>query len=397
MCTKVGLLVLRDSDLWPEVHRWAKDTFGPCAAEIMVVVIHILTGQADEFGDDMGDQMDEASRRERESSRMQGLILRREITLFRTQSDVLATIAMLVQYTCEHGFKFYSFSRDLDASERVERISQFAIILVGQLVGLAISQQVITWKEERDRKKQGAGLPEGKTYHVFLSHKKERQHSESLAVALKDLLEVKGYQSFFDKDNLDQISQEVLDRSIRESCCLLVVLDDVTLNSEWCRAEIKTAHAAGIPIRCLVDCDKYITGELCKQWFSSEHADVAALIFANQIVEWKTAFRQHTIGRLTAIMDKIVDSMWKEELESLKPQAGTTASDEESVKSLSVVKHPSKSKSYSTVTMGEQINNHLNQSQGLFEALQQKENVFWFTLAFACLTITQSSFWLSRM
>merc|ERR1712070_761075 len=257
-----------------------------------------------------------------------------------------------------------------------DRVIQFAVIGGGQVVGLAISQQVINWKEERDRKKQGAGLPEGKTYHVFLSHKKERQHSEGLAVALKDLLEVKGYQSFFDKDNLDQISQEVLDRSIRESCCLLVVLDDVTLNSEWCRAEIKTAHAAGIHIRCIVDCDKYITGDLCKQWYSSEHADVAALIFANQIVEWKTAFRQHTIGRLTAIMDKIVDSMWKEELK-VAAQVGSAHA---STLPLSPAQHSSKNGASTAVSMEEQINNYLNQTPGLVEATQQKENVFWFTV-----------------
>ena len=156
----------------------------------------------------------------------------------------------------------------------------------------------------------GAGLPQGKTYHVFLSYGKERAHSESLAVALKNMLASKGYQAFFfDKDNLEQISQESLDQSTRESCCLLVVLDDVSLNSEWCRAEIKSAHAAGIPIRCLVDCDKYITGDLCKQWYTSEHNDVAGMIFANQIFEWKTAFRQIAVNRLTGIVDNIVASM----------------------------------------------------------------------------------------
>ena len=87
LCTKIGLLVLRDSDLWPEVHRWAKDAFGSCAAEIMVVVIHILTGQADEFGDDLADKAG-ADKREQGLTRMQQLLLRRQITLFRTQSDV---------------------------------------------------------------------------------------------------------------------------------------------------------------------------------------------------------------------------------------------------------------------------------------------------------------------
>ena len=59
--TKIGLLVLRDSELWPEVHHWTMDTFGSCNATVLVVIIHILTGQADEFGDDMADKFLAAS------------------------------------------------------------------------------------------------------------------------------------------------------------------------------------------------------------------------------------------------------------------------------------------------------------------------------------------------
>ena len=333
---------------------------------------------------------------------MHRLLMQRQYTLFRTQSDFCATSVMFAQYLSEYLFQIYRFSSVLTESQRLDRVIQFAVIGVAQVVGLVISQKVIKWKQERDRKKQGVGLPEGKSFHVFLSHKKERMHSEGLAVALKDALKVKGYQSFFDKDNLDQISQEVLDRSIRESCCLLVVLDDVTLNSEWCRAEIKTAAAAGIPIRCVVDSDKYITADLCKQWFSSEHADVAALIFSNQIVDWKTAFRQHTIERLTTILDNIVDSMWKEELQLLKaqqsgaaaPEESTVESGDESALPLSSAKHSSRHLSSATLTMEEEINQHLNQTPGLLEAMQQKENVFWFTLGSCVFCVTMCNSYL---
>ena len=98
LCTKIGLLVLRDSELWPEVHRYAKDTFGSCNAQIMVVIIHILTGQADEFGDDMADKfLDAADEGDSEDSRMQQLLRRRQYTLFRTQSDLCATMVMFTQ------------------------------------------------------------------------------------------------------------------------------------------------------------------------------------------------------------------------------------------------------------------------------------------------------------
>ena len=307
---------------------------------------------------------------------------------------------MLFTDLSEDLFKHYMFSAGAKNSEqRMERTIQFAVIGVAQVVGLAISQGVIKWREERDRKTQGAGLPEGKTYHVFLSHKKERAHSENLAVALKDALTVKGYHSFFDKDDLDKISQEVLDRSIRESCCLLVVLDDVTLNSEWCRAEIKTAHAAGIHIRCLIDNDKYITGDLCKKWFSSEHADVAAMIFANQIVEWKTAFRQHTIERITRILDNVVDLVWQQELDLLKaPQPAdesTLESGNESASPLSPAKHSSRSVPSAKLTMEDRINHHIDQTPGLLEATRQKENVFWFTVVLCIFSLTQCYSFLS--
>ena len=92
--TKIGLLVLRDSELWPEIHRWAKDTFGPCATAIMVVIIHILTGQADEFGDDLASKFLDAGDKR---SHMQKLLMQRQYTLFRTQSDLCATMVMFSQ------------------------------------------------------------------------------------------------------------------------------------------------------------------------------------------------------------------------------------------------------------------------------------------------------------
>ena len=44
--------------------------------------------------------------------------------------------------------------------------------------------------------------------------------------------------------------------------------------------------------------------------------------------------------------------------------------------------------------MEEQINHHLNQTPGLLEATQQKENVFWFTLVSCVFSLAQCYTWL---
>ena len=102
------------------------------------------------------------------------------------------------------------------------------------------------------------------------------------------------------------------------------------------------------------------------------------------------------------ILDKIVDSMWKEELNVLKPpQAGAAMPDESTVESgdkcalpLSPANHSSSKVISATLTMDEEINQHLNQTPGLLEAMQQKENVFWFTLASSVFTLTMCFSWL---
>ena len=84
----------------------------------------------------------------------------------------------------------------------------------------------------------------------------------------------------------------------------------------------------------------------------TKHA--ASLMHATQIVEYKMAFREHTLERLAGILDDIVDAIWQRELKAMSPQAGA-----------------------------------------MLEAVQQKENVFWLTMLYACFTITMCANWLS--
>ncbi|CAE8593110.1 unnamed protein product [Polarella glacialis] len=102
-----------------------------------------------------------------------------------------------------------------------------------------------------------AGLPPGKKYHYFLSHKKEHstlgRQPESLAMALHDAQILEGFVGFFDVDDLKTISLEQLAEDVRSSCALVVVLHDETCASSWCQCEWEAAGLAGIPCLCIVD------------------------------------------------------------------------------------------------------------------------------------------------
>jgi hypothetical protein len=86
----------------------------------------------------------------------------------------------------------------------------------------------------------------------------EKKQTEQLVVHVKDMLEQKGIKvcnaqphlcvslfpivkavrfatGFFYCDNLETINQDELNKSIRESCMLVVFLDDLTFKSQWVR------------------------------------------------------------------------------------------------------------------------------------------------------------------
>eukprot|EP00639_Heterosigma_akashiwo_P012671 CAMPEP_0206378146 /NCGR_PEP_ID=MMETSP0294-20121207/10570_1 /ASSEMBLY_ACC=CAM_ASM_000327 /TAXON_ID=39354 /ORGANISM="Heterosigma akashiwo, Strain CCMP2393" /LENGTH=407 /DNA_ID=CAMNT_0053826739 /DNA_START=17 /DNA_END=1240 /DNA_ORIENTATION=- len=98
-------------------------------------------------------------------------------------------------------------------------------------------------------------LPSGKSFHFFLSHKKEL--SEDLTVVIQELLEKRGFICFFDRSNLKKITEEELRNFVRRSCILLVVLDELTVQSQWCKDEWTTAHNDSIPIIPVFDQKRY--------------------------------------------------------------------------------------------------------------------------------------------
>jgi len=80
---------------------------------------------------------------------------------------------------------------------------------------------------------KGTELPATKAYAAFLSHKKMHtthgEMSETLALRIKDMLKWRSIEAYFDIDNLSTISKEKLKEGVEASCCLLLVLNDETL------------------------------------------------------------------------------------------------------------------------------------------------------------------------
>ena len=89
-------------------------------------------------------------------------------------------------------------------------------------------------------------------------HSKFGSDSESSSIRLKDMLRYEGISAYFDADNLQTISLEKLSEGIVASCCILLVLNDETLDSQWCKHEVDCARSLNIPITCIVDADKQI-------------------------------------------------------------------------------------------------------------------------------------------
>ena len=105
-----------------------------------------------------------------------------------------------------------------------------------------------------------------------------------------------------DVDNLQKISRESITRGIMESCSVLLLLNDETLeHSEWCRCvisfvlslmgntrhEVDEARRYGIPIIVIVDTDKQLAREVIDkhmelgfQWLFSEQASADDSLFS---------------------------------------------------------------------------------------------------------------------
>mmetsp|Transcript_2482 Transcript_2482/g.3222 ORF Transcript_2482/g.3222 Transcript_2482/m.3222 type:complete len:346 (-) Transcript_2482:89-1126(-) len=94
-------------------------------------------------------------------------------------------------------------------------------------------------------------------YSPFISHKKfhskNGQASEMLAEKLYCAFKNCGRNPFYDKMNLETIAKEALIDAVKNSDSMVIILDDETAQSEWCKLEWEAAHKAGIPIFTMYD------------------------------------------------------------------------------------------------------------------------------------------------
>jgi hypothetical protein len=108
---------------------------------------------------------------------------------------------------------------------------------------------------------------------AFLSHSKRAgDRTPALVRKLKRILGVRGHEVFFDEDNLVDITLQALKDAIAESAVFLVFADEVTFDSEWCRAEMAFAAELGVPILTIIDMDRYpkeVFGEEGEPWRST--------------------------------------------------------------------------------------------------------------------------------
>ncbi len=129
-------------------------------------------------------------------------------------------------------------------------------------------------------------------YDVFVSHCKRLDASEDRAVWVADVCEGAGLKVFFDRSDLTDISEEVLERSVQESRVLVTVLDPHTFESDWVVKENQWAAEVGRPIVPIYDGDRHRWDTLKKWCGSHPH------VFAKQAINYNKDYRAESKQRL---------------------------------------------------------------------------------------------------
>ena len=219
------LLVMRDADLWDDVGRCLQEYFGKCVSKYLYVIM-MVTGGGDEVGDMMVEKTDKTGAFH--SSKVPEAIKRevREQTITQcAYTELISTVVLLANTVVESYLDTPIITHGKCKNKRTEIVYSYLIILIFQILALVVSHKIIQFKVVSFQKQHGSSMPNDKRWHCFYSHKKEHAHTEQWVIAVKDVLwEEHHLKGFFDRDNLDEISQRQLDLSISESCSLLVFL-----------------------------------------------------------------------------------------------------------------------------------------------------------------------------
>ena len=123
-------------------------------------------------------------------------------------------------------------------------------------------------------------LPPGKLHHFFLSHKKAHSTSgkvpEQVAKNFHDSLELLGFSGWFDIDDLKRIAKEDLRAALSQCCSVIILMNDETPDSEFCRYEWQCASELGLPCKVIVDMERASKAALLGRVNHQTHTQCAA-------------------------------------------------------------------------------------------------------------------------
>ena len=143
---------------------------------------------------------------------------------------------------------------------------------------------------------------DGCRFDVFVSHAKRLEASEDRAVWIADLIENSGLLAFFDRSDLDEISEEALKERMMSSRVVVTILDPYTFNSSWVLRENEWAANAGIPIITVYDADRFKWAGQLDKWFQ-----LYPWAFARQSVPLTKLHRRNTLQMLLAAVRSGLD------------------------------------------------------------------------------------------
>jgi hypothetical protein len=317
-----------------DVGDWIKENFGKCAGKYLYFAM-MITGGGDEVGDMLAEKSAISSAFQSETippairkavrdqtitqcgKWLPQLPIQHTSTLISMASiilaytELLASIILLANTVTEMALDQPIITNGMDSAKRKEVIWTYLMILVFQVAALTLSHKVLKFKDKQYAKQHGNALPCNKKWHCFYSHKKELAHTEQWVISTKDSLwEHHQLRGFFDRDNLEEISQHELDESIEQSCSLLVFLDEKTLDSEWCVAEIKKAAECGLDIYAVVNNSYFTTRAMTDLWFGRERqtpfdcGPLGSTLFRYPVIEFSNGSRPESIERLARRLQK---------------------------------------------------------------------------------------------
>ena len=168
-------------------------------------------------------------------------------------------------------------------------------------------------------------------YDVFVSHCKRLDASEDRAVWVADVCEGAGLKVFFDRSDLTDISEEVLERSVKESRVLVTVLDPHTFESDWVVKENQWAAEAGRPIVPIYDGDRHRWDTLKKWCGSHPH------VFAKQAINYSKDYRAESKQRL---IDAVLRALGEERAVARPPIAHAVHEEPAALDATPVVESP---------------------------------------------------------